>query len=86
MAANTTAQRQALVNESESAYDKAVLTSVDADAPQENFAVKLLSFLEVLVAEARLDRFDREHPFEVTSLVWGDGDEDEYMDRDEHSH
>ena len=67
MAAN---ERQALVEQSGDAYDRAVATPVDADAPQENVVVKILALLEVLVAEARLDRFDRENPFELSDLVW----------------
>jgi hypothetical protein len=75
-------ERQALVEQSDNAYDRAVATPHEALS---NFENKTQALLEVLVAEARLDRYDREHPFEVAGLTWddtldpwGDGDEDEY--------
>ena len=70
-------QRTVLVAQSDTAYDLAVGIPVDDDAPVENVAVKTLALLEVLVAEARLDRYDRENPFDIASLVWDLDEEDD---------
>jgi hypothetical protein len=50
-------ERQTLVDQSDSAYDKAVATPADTGP---GAVTKKLALLEVLVAEARLSRFDRE--------------------------
>jgi len=63
-------QRQVLVAESDDAYDRAQVALTDN--------LKILAFLEVLVAEAKLDRFDRERPAEVSELVF-----DSFFDENE---
>lgn len=71
--------RDVLVAHSAAAYDEAVSTPTDADAPEENWAAKLLLLLDVLVTEARLARHDRENPFDLAGVVW-DLDNDEAFD------
>ena len=81
--ADEVTQRSTLVAQSDEAYDLAVNIPVDDDAPVENVAVKTLALLEVLVAEARLDRFDREAPNElaylsISNLLDGEVVDDEF--------
>lgn len=64
----TPTQRSTLVAQSDTAYDLAVAIPVDDGSPVENAALKVLALLEVLVAESRLDRYDRENPTEVAEL------------------
>ena len=58
--------RAVLVAQSDDAYDRAIATPLDHPAD------RLVAFTEVLVAEAKLDRYDRENPFEVAGLVWNE--------------
>jgi hypothetical protein len=54
-------ERQTLVNESDAAYDRAVaLSDTPVDRPR-----KKIAYLEALVAESKLARYDRENPYEV---------------------
>lgn len=78
--ADEVTQRSTLVAQSDEAYDLAVNIPVDDDAPVENVATKTLALLEVLVAEARLDRYDRENPFDLANFVWDLDDEPGLVD------
>ncbi len=83
MADEVVTQRQELVKQSEEAYSQAVNTPTDADAPEENWAEKLLLLLDVLVTEARIARYDRESPTEVAELPLDDCLGDLDVDPDE---
>jgi len=71
-------ERVVLTQQSDDAYDRAVATPVDSSQGSVNR--KTLALLEVLVAEAKLDRYDRENPFELGGLVWEVADGDVLLD------